>query len=40
MKTITESFNIIIDKQNELGYFMPKILKESANSEEIQKTEN
>lgn len=40
MKTISESFKIIIDKQNEIGYHMPKILKRAATKTEIKQTEN
>ncbi|MEI6821521.1 MAG: SMI1/KNR4 family protein [Bacteroidota bacterium] len=40
MKTISESFRFIINKQIEIGYYMPKILREPANSIDIEKTEN
>jgi hypothetical protein len=40
MRTITESFNVIIDKQKQMGYLMVEILRNPANRLGILKTEN
>ncbi len=40
MRTITESFKVILDKQKQLDYHMPKILRQSANKFDIEKAEN
>jgi len=40
MSNITESFKIIIAKQNDLNYHFPNILRKSASFEDIAKAEN
>ena len=40
MRTITESFRIIINKQNQLDYHMPKILRQPASIIEIDNISN
>lgn len=40
MRTITDSFKIIIDKQKQLDYYMHKILRNPANSSDIENAEN
>ncbi|SEI89819.1 Cell wall assembly regulator SMI1 [Myroides marinus] len=40
MKTIAESIQVIIEKQNELGYYMPKIINQPATDIQIKETED
>lgn len=40
MRTISESFKIIIDKQKQLDYYMPKILRQPANLTDIEVAES
>jgi cell wall assembly regulator SMI1 len=40
MKTISDSFKIIIDKQKQLDYYMLKILRDPVSNSDIEKLEN
>jgi len=40
MRTISESFNLIIEKQKQLDYYMPKLLRQSANRADIEIVES